>query len=113
MERETDYVIVDNCNVLNIHMKPYVDIAVNYGYTVRFREPISAIWVQEIRPYLNGKMCNRTWVKNRCQALSDLTQDTHCVPSDSIMRMMFSWEDLDLTVFSGILVNVTTTPQSP
>lgn len=41
MESGIDPVIIDNTNVRAIHMKPYVAIAAELGYAVRFVEPNS------------------------------------------------------------------------
>uniref|UniRef100_A0A914W373 NEDD4-binding protein 2-like 1 n=1 Tax=Plectus sambesii TaxID=2011161 RepID=A0A914W373_9BILA len=68
-------IIVDNTNVLGVHMKPYVSLAAENGYEVYFIEP------------------GTTWKFNASECAK---RNLHGVPPSAIQRMLDDYENISL-----------------
>ena len=71
MLRCIDIVIIDNTNVCQEHMQPYIDMAKDYGYEIEIREPETP-WAMDV------KTCFQ-----KC---------SHGVPIQGIQRMKDNWK---------------------
>ncbi|KAI9031217.1 hypothetical protein DFJ74DRAFT_426356 [Hyaloraphidium curvatum] len=72
-ERELGTVIVDNTNVCRWEARPYVELALRYGYEVQVLEPSTPWWIARSVPDL-------------------IARNTHGVPEESIRGMLDRWE---------------------
>ena len=80
MEKGEKCIIIDNTNTMKWEAKPYVELAVKYGYKVEILEP------------------DTPWKKDADELVK---KNKHNVPKEAILRMLERWED-DFTV-EGIL----------
>lgn len=71
-ERSVHPIVVDNTNTMFWEMKPYVQLAVDHGYKVEFREP------------------ETEWKRN---AEELARRNVHNVPLEAIQRMLDRWEE--------------------
>lgn len=92
MQRQGPLVIVDNTNTQIREMLPYFDMAVQYGYRLEVHEPTSPWWVNDIAPYLSDKEGNRKHLEKMAEFLWKKNQETHCVPLESIKKMLFRYQ---------------------
>jgi len=76
MKREEGLIVIDNTNVRKWEAKPYVKLAVDYGYKVQFVEPETP-WKRDVSELVK--------------------RDSHGVPENIIQRMSDQWEE-DFTV---------------
>lgn len=65
-------IVVDNTNITFKEMKPYIELALHYGFEVEFEEP-NCDWKYDV------EKCFR--------------KNTHGVPYATILRMSQKWED--------------------
>jgi predicted kinase len=103
MQRQLPLVIVDNTNTCIAEMMPYFDMAVQYRYRVQIEEPTSPWWVNDIAPYLLDKALHKDKLEAAARLLTEKNQETHCVPLESIQKMLNRYQPMVL--FSD-LVNV-------
>ncbi len=80
-------VVVDNTNVEAWEMKPYVQLAQQYGYEVQFGEPDTEIWQQ-------AKQANGAALMKVAQELSQL--NSHGVPAETIADMLSKYSPADV-----------------
>jgi predicted kinase len=76
MKSGSSLIIVDNTNTQKWEAKPYVELGVHYGYTIKFDEPTTS------------------WAKDASELAK---RNAHGVPLDAIKRMLGRWET-DFTV---------------
>jgi predicted kinase len=88
MQRQLPLVIVDNTNTRIAEMMPYFDMAVQYKYRVQVEEPTSPWWLNDIAPYLLDKKANLDKIEEAARFLTKKSEETHCVPYDSILKML-------------------------
>lgn len=92
MQRQGPLVIVDNTNTMIREMLPYFDLAIQYGYRLEIHEPTSPWWTEQIAPYLTDKKKNRKHLEKMAEFLYVKNQETHCVPLESIKKMLFRYQ---------------------
>lgn len=84
MDQGVSPIIIDNTNIRLDHFKPYVDAAMQRGYSVRYEESDHPEW----RRYRGGKLHPRPAAKFFAQ------NNSHGVPEESIGRMLSQWQEL-------------------
>jgi predicted kinase len=94
MQRQAPLVIIDNTNTRISEMMPYFDMAVQYNYRVSIEEPTSPWWLNDIAPYLLDKVTNREKLDKAAQLLFEKNQATHCVPLESIKKMLSRYQPM-------------------
>ncbi len=96
MQRQRPLVIVDNTNTRIAEMMPYFDMAVQYKYKVQIEEPTSPWWINDIAPYLLDKQLYKAELEAAAQLLFEKNQETHCVPLESIRKMLARYQTMVL-----------------
>ena len=89
-------IVVDRGNGLNRESQEYARHAVDRGYRVELKEPESEWW-QEIRVLLKYKHVTREILYEWADRLSEMSRQTHRVPTSTIRNWMDHWK-YDLTV---------------
>lgn len=83
-ERGDSVIIVDNTNTRDYEVKPYVLIANEYGYRIKFEEPDSSWWKENFKENMTEEETDK---------LVDLLdkKNVHNVPKDVIKTMISGW----------------------
>jgi adenylate kinase family enzyme len=89
IEQGVTPIIIDNMNLDNTSMKPYVQAGLVHDYKIEFVEPSSEHWGR-IAPLLQNKKLNAEQIKWAAHNLSK--KNSHDVPFDSILKFLKKWQ---------------------
>ena len=84
-------IVIDRDNAPSSYTKKLVEKVIKSGYTPKLAEPQSDLW-KNLRSMLeNRKNIDAQYFAGFAQKLSNLSQETHRVSSEKILKCMMNW----------------------
>ena len=88
MSQGVSPVVVDNTNITQKELNPYIEMAKANGYSIQIKESESPWW-KKISSYLNDKQQFKSEIEDAAKFLTNKNQ--HGVPLEAITRMLNRW----------------------
>ena len=93
LEDGVKLVIVDNVNLVQVHMQKYIDKAKELDCSIRIEYPTSTWWKEIHQLLINRSPENEEALNEHAKKLADLSKKTHCVSEEVILSMMRFWQN--------------------